>query len=249
MSSGFAISLDCRRFAWPSPLGLDYSEPHGSLYTVRSNFGADLVKFETDRILLAADMAGTLLFAVEGATAAISGHLDLLGLIVLAFATALGGGIVRDILIGDVPPASLRDWRYAALAFVGGAIVFFLHHFVQAIPPNLIMVLDAAGLAFFAIAGTQKALLHKLHPFIAVLLGTITAVGGGTIRDLFLARTPRVLEADVYATAALAGSVLMILLLRLRLAPSLAATAGGIVCFLLRVVSVWEHWNLPKVGN
>lgn len=109
------------------------------------------------------------------------------------------------------------------------------------------MALDAAGLAFFAIAGTEKALLHKMHPFIAVLLGTITGVGGGTIRDLFLARVPRVLQADVYATAAMAGSVVMIFCLKARLKPAFAAVLGGVTCFLLRVISVWEHWNLPKV--
>lgn len=208
------------------------------------------MKFEGDRVLFAADMVGTLLFAVEGASAAMGGNLDLLGLMVLAFATALGGGIVRDVLIGAVPPAALRDWRYAAVAFSGGTIVFFLHHFLQGIPANLVMVLDAAGLSLFAIAGTEKTLLHKMHPFIAVLLGTVTAVGGGTIRDLFLARTPRVLEADVYATAALAGSMVMVLALKLKLGPLVAALCGGAVCFLLRVVSVWEYWNLPKVtGN
>ncbi|MGB7844078.1 MAG: trimeric intracellular cation channel family protein [Candidatus Acidiferrum sp.] len=207
------------------------------------------MKFESDRILFAADMAGTLLFAVEGAISAIDGNLDLLGLMVLAFATALGGGIARDVLIGDVPPAALRDWRYAAVAFSGGTLVIFLHHFVQAIPMNLIVVLDAAGLAFFAIAGTEKTLLHNMHPFIAVLLGTVTAVGGGTIRDLFLARVPRVLEADVYATAALAGSVVMILGRKLRLSPTVAALVGGLVCFLLRVISMWQHWNLPKVSG
>ena len=201
----------------------------------------------TNRILFAADIAGTLVFAMEGANTGINNNLDLLGLIVLAFATALGGGIVRDVLIGDVPPASLRDWRYAATAFAGGTLVFFLHRIVDTIPTNVTMMLDAAGLALFAIAGTEKALLYKMHPFIAVLLGTITGVGGGTIRDLFLARVPRVLEADVYATAALAGSVGMILCLKARLKPGLAAVLGGMVCFLLRVISVWEHWNLPKV--
>jgi len=201
----------------------------------------------TNRILFAADIAGTLVFAMEGASTGINNNLDLLGLIVLAFATALGGGIVRDVLIGDVPPASLKDWRYAGTAFTGGTLVFFLHQVVDTIPPIVTMALDAAGLAFFAIAGTEKALLHKMHPFIAVLLGTITGVGGGTIRDLFLARVPRVLQADVYATAAMAGSVVMILCLKARLKPGLAAVFGGVVCFLLRVVSVWEHWNLPKV--
>lgn len=201
---------------------------------------------ETNRILLAADMAGTLVFAVEGALAG-GGQLDLLGLFVLAFATALGGGIIRDLLIGDVPPAALKSWHYAAVAFAGGAIYFFLHEFVEIIPPSLLMILDAAGLSIFAIAGTEKALLFKMHPFIAVLLGTITGCGGGTIRDVFLAQIPHVLQADVYASAAIAGSVVMIAGHKLRLPPVLAALLGGLVCFTLRVVSVWYHWNLPKV--
>ena len=202
----------------------------------------------TNRLLFALDIAGTLLFAMEGASAGIDNNLDLLGLLVLAFATALGGGIVRDLLIGDVPPAGLKDWRYAATAVAGGTVVILLHRFLDTIPANLTMVLDAAGLAFFAIAGTEKALLFKMHPFIAVLMGMITGVGGGTVRDLFLARVPRVLQADVYATAALAGSIVMVLCLQVRLRPVLAAFFGGTVCFLLRVVSVWRHWNLPKVG-
>lgn len=208
-----------------------------------------MVKFESDRILFVGDMAGALVFAMEGANTAINWDLDLLGMMVLAFATALGGGLVRDLLIGDVPPMCLRKWRYAAVAFSGAAIIFFLHHLVTKIPPNLILVLDTAGLSLFAIAGTEKALLHNMHPFIAVLLGTVTAVGGGTIRDLFLARIPRVLVTDVYATAALVGAVVMVLGRKVRLSPALAALCGGAVCFLLRVISVWQHWNLPKVSS
>jgi uncharacterized membrane protein YeiH len=203
---------------------------------------------DADKFLFAVDIAGTLVFAVEGATAAMRGRLDLLGLIVLAFATALGGGIIRDVLIGAVPPAALRDWRYSAIAFAGAAVVFFLHRFVQAIPGPVIIALDAAGLALFAIAGTQKALIYKMHPFIAILLGTITGVGGGTVRDILLAQIPTVLRADVYATAALAGSALMIACGKLRLSPTWAAIVGGTACFLLRVISVWQHWNLPKVA-
>ena len=150
-------------------------------------------------------MAGTLLFGIEGATAAIAGHLDFLGLMVLAFATALAGGVIRDLLIGAVPPNSLRDWRYSAMAFTGAAIVFFLYRFVQGIPSAVIVVLDAAGLALFAVAGTEKALLYKMHPFLAILLGTNTGVGGGTVHDILLAQVPVVLRTDVYATAAMAG--------------------------------------------
>ncbi len=87
------------------------------------------------------------------------------------FSTALAGGIFRDLLIGAVPPSSLRDWRYSAMAFTGAAIVFFLYRFVQGIPSGVILVMDAAALALFAVAGTEKALLYKMHPFIAVLLG------------------------------------------------------------------------------
>lgn len=199
-------------------------------------------------MLYAVDLAGTLLFGIEGASAAIAGNLDLLGLMVLAFATALGGGIIRDLLIGAVPPNALRDWRYSAMAFTGAAVVFFLNRYVQSIPADVLMVLDAAGLSLFAIAGTEKALLHNMSPLIAVLLGGITGVGGGTIRDVLLARVPTVLHADVYATAALAGAATMVLCRKLGLSPAWSAFLGGSVCFLLRVVSVWRHWNLPRVG-
>lgn len=198
-------------------------------------------------VLYAADLAGTLLFGLEGASAAISGNLDLLGLMVLAYATALGGGIVRDLLIGSVPPSSLRDWRYSATAFAGAAITFLFHRFGLAIPDQLLMILDAAGLSLFAVAGTEKALIFKMSPLIAVLLGGITAVGGGTIRDVLLAKVPTVLRADVYATAALAGAATLVICRRFRLSPTLAAFAGATVCFVLRVVSVWLHWNLPRI--
>ncbi len=197
------------------------------------------------RMLYTVDLAGTLLFGIEGASAAITGRLDLLGLMVLAFATALGGGIIRDVLLGATPPSALRDWRYPAIAFAGAAIVFFFHHFVQEIPAQFIMVLDAAGLALFAVSGTEKALLREMSPLVAVLLGGITGVGGGTIRDVLLAKVPNVLHADVYATAALAGSAAMILCRRLGMTDTQSAFVGGVVCFALRVVSVWRHWNLP----
>ena len=125
------------------------------------------------RLLFLADMAGTLVFATEGAMAAINGDLDLLGVIVLAFATALGGGIIRDTLLGALPPASLRDWRYPATVLGAGAAVFFLHHYVRAIPTPVIQVLDAAGLALFAIAGTEKATMHCPFTLFTVVRGSV----------------------------------------------------------------------------
>src|SRR5580704_18155964 len=172
---------------------------------------ASTLQRPSNTLLFAADMAGTLLFGIEGATAAVTGDLDLLGLMVLAFSTALAGGIFRDLLIGAVPPQALRDWRYPAIAFTGGAAAFLLYRDMQVIPGMLLTTLDAAGLSLFAVAGTKKALNYNMHEFIAVLLGAVTGVGGGTVRDILLAQVPSVLHADVYATAALAGSAAMIL--------------------------------------
>ena len=203
--------------------------------------------FHSATLLLTIDLIGTFVFAVEGATAAIQGNLDILGLMVLAFATALGGGIIRDVLIGAVPPNSIRDWRYPAAAFAGGAVVFFQSSFVNKVPESLVVTLDAAGLALFAVAGAAKALDYNIHPFLATLMGGVTGVGGGTIRDVLLARVPSVLRSDVYAAAALAGAAAMTLSLKLKMRPAVATTIGIVVCFALRMVAVHQHWNLPKV--
>src|SRR5262245_9961579 len=125
------------------------------------------MKQDPGRALLVADLAGTFLFGIEGADAAIRGNLDLLGMMVLAFSTALAGGIVRDLLIGAVPPASIKDWRYATTALTAAMLTFFFYRIVQAFPAQLLMVLDAGGLALFAVAGTEKALDFKIHPFMA----------------------------------------------------------------------------------
>jgi uncharacterized membrane protein YeiH len=204
---------------------------------------------KTDQLLFVVDMAGTLVFGIEGATAAVAGNLDYFGVLVLGFATALGGGIVRDLLIGAIPPASIRDWRYPAMAFTGAGVVIIWHSFVALIPSTLIMVLDAAGLGLFAVAGAGKALAFGLEPLLCVLMGTITGVGGGTIRDIMLARVPNILRQDIYAVAALVGSAVMIAGMKMGKPRRLMAAAGGAVCFLLRVISVWQHWNLPRVGE
>src|ERR1700723_176586 len=135
-----------------------------------------MLKPKANTLLLVVDFAGTFLFAIEGGMAAAAGHLDLLGAMVLAFATALGGGIIRDVLIGAVPPNSIKDWRYPAIAFAGGAVVFFQSSFVNQVPASLIVTLDAAGLALFAVAGAAKALDYGIHPFLAMLMGGVTGV-------------------------------------------------------------------------
>jgi uncharacterized membrane protein YeiH len=197
-------------------------------------------------LVIALDITGTFIFAIEGALAATQANLDLLGVMVLAFSTALGGGIIRDVLIGATPPNALRDWRYAALAFAGGAITFVCYSAVLRVPHVMLVELDAAGLALFAVAGTEKALEYKISPFIATLMGTITSVGGGTLRDVLLAHIPAVLRVDIYATAALFGSVVVVILRKLGLGLKPAALCGFLSCFLLRLLSVSLHWHLPS---
>jgi uncharacterized membrane protein YeiH len=205
------------------------------------------IKHKSDSLLFAVDMAGTFVFAVEGANVAIRGNLDLLGFMVLAYATAVGGGVIRDLLIGSVPPGAIRDWRYPAVAFLGASVTFLLYRFVQQIPPQLLMVVDAAGLALFCVSGTGKALEYGIHPSVAVLMGGITGVGGGTISDVLLAQVPKVLRADIYAVAALFGAAVMVVALKLKASPALAGSAGVVACFTLRLVAVWQHWNLPNM--
>jgi uncharacterized membrane protein YeiH len=207
------------------------------------------MKYDPEKLLFAGDLAGTLLFAIEGATAAISGNLDVLGLMVLAFATALGGGIIRDLLIGAVPPNSRRDWRYSAVVFTGAAIVFFLHRLVRGIPNEVMIVLDAAGLALFAVAGTQKALIYKMHPFIAILLGQSLEWVEGRSATCSWREYPQSCAPMSMPPRPLAGSAAMIVGRKLGLPPTLSAILGGVVCFGLRLVSVWQHWNLPRVAG
>jgi uncharacterized membrane protein YeiH len=199
-------------------------------------------------LVLAADLAGSFIFAVEGALTAIAGNLDLLGIAVLSFATALCGGMIRDVLIGAVPPNAIRDWRYCAVAFGAAGLTFLLWPFVEHVPRPIVIGLDAAGLSLFAVAGAEKALDYGIHPFIAALMGAITAAGGGTIRDVLLAQVPGVLRVDIYATAALFGSVIVVLGRTLRLPRVPVAISGGLACFVLRLVAVWQNWQLPHAG-
>ncbi|WP_244122166.1 trimeric intracellular cation channel family protein [Burkholderia latens] len=200
------------------------------------------------RLVLAADLAGTAVFAIEGANAAIHAGLDLFGVMVLSLVVALGGGVIRDLLIGARPPSAVLDWRYPALAFASGLLTFVSHARVAAFSPALLTTLDAAGLALFAVAGAVKSLEFRMHPFIAALMGAVTGCGGGVVRDVLLARIPVVLVADIYASAALLGAALVVSSRRAGCPPVVAAVLGGVACFTLRMAAVRYGWQLPKLS-
>jgi uncharacterized membrane protein YeiH len=207
------------------------------------------VRITAGRLLTLADQAATFLFAVEGALAAVLAGLDLFGILVIAFVTALVGGIIRDLLIGFTPPASLRGASYPTIAFAGAAAVFGLHQAVEQIPASLLLWSDAAGLALFAVVGATKATQFKLVPLVAALLGMVSAVGGGVVRDILLNVVPTILRVDIYAVAALSGAGATVIALRLGAPRAAAMALGFAVCFLLRIVSSWQGWNLPRIGG
>ena len=200
------------------------------------------------RLVFIADMAGTYVFAAEGALTAAAAHLDLLGLAVLALVTALGGGIIRDVLLGAVPPASLLNQSYVWLVLAGAATAWASHNAIGSASHAALMVVDAAGLALFTVAGAEKALQCGSTAMTTIMMSAITATGGGVLRDLLVAQVPLVLRADVYATAALAGAAMVVAARRLGASPRIAAIAGGGVCFGLRLLAVALHWNLPRAG-
>lgn len=197
------------------------------------------------RVLLVIDLIGVFVFALAGATAAVRQRLDLFGVLVLSFATATAGGILRDLLIGAVPPAAFRDWRYFASATLAGLVTYIWYDAIERLR-NPVRVFDALGLGLFAVAGTQKALAFGLHPVMAALLGTLTGIGGGVMRDVLLSRVPEVFRSDIYALAALAAALVVVLGDWLQWPEMPTAIAGTAICFGLRILAMWFHWSLPS---
>ncbi len=200
--------------------------------------------------LLVLDLIGTFVFALSGAVAGVRERLDLFGVLVLSFAAASAGGIMRDLLIGAVPPAAISDWRYLAVSLIAGLVVFFWYPISERLRNlrNHVLIFDAAGLALFAVAGTQKALGYRLNPLMAALLGVLTGIGGGMLRDVLVAQVPTVLRAELYAVAALAGAVVVVVGHVLNLPPTALAIAGATVCFGIRLVAIRRGWHLPVAG-
>src|SRR3954447_25487099 len=195
--------------------------------------------------LLALDLLGTFAFALNGALTALRvTRLDIVGIVTLGMITALGGGIIRDVLLGSLPPATFSDWRYLAVAAGGGLVTFvFGRHLERLNTP--ITVLDAAGLSLFAVTGASKALGLGLGPAQAVILGAITGVGGGTLRDVLIRQIPSVLSSGLYAIPALLGATITVVALRLDVYGILPALVAAGVCFAVRMLGVHFGINAP----
>ena len=201
--------------------------------------------------LMVLELAGTFVFALSGAAAGVKYRLDLFGVLVVSCATATAGGITRDVLIGAIPPAALRDWRYLAIAILAGLVVFFFSPRAERRQRlhNIVLTFDAAGLALFAVSGTQTALGHGLDPVMAALLGMLTGIGGGMLRDVLVSDIPAVLRSELYAVAALAGALVVVAGHALNAPPAASAVAGAAACFGIRLVALWRGWRLPTAGE
>jgi uncharacterized membrane protein YeiH len=190
------------------------------------------------------DLGGTFVFAISGAVAAVNRRLDIFGILVLSFVAGNFGGITRDVLIGAVPPAALTDGRYLLVSVLAGLVTFFLYAGVNKLHAP-VLLFDAVGLSFFAVAGAEKAIAFGLSPVMSALLGMLTGIGGGMMRDVLLTEIPQVLRSDLYAVAALAAASIVVIGHLLGVSYGISALAGGIVCFGLRFMAIRYGWHLP----
>lgn len=195
-------------------------------------------------LLVAFDLGGTFVFALSGAVAGVKNRLDLFGVLALAFAAGNSGGIARDVMIGAVPPAAISDWRYIAVSILAGLVTFYWYGNINRLR-SPVLVFDAAGLALFAVSGAGKALAFHAGPVAATLLGMLTGIGGGMVRDLLVREIPTVLRTELYAVTALIGAAVVVAGGMLHFPSAGAAVAGAVLCFGLRFMAMRRGWQLP----
>ena len=190
------------------------------------------------------DLCGTFAFAISGAVAARQKGLDLFGIAAIAFMVACGGGIVRDVCIGAVPPVGLSDWRYLAAALLASALTIVARPLVDRMDKP-VMFFDAIGLGIFAVAGAQKSLAYGHSAELAILLGVASAVGGGIMRDVLLSRIPAILTREIYASAALLGAIVQVGFFYTGFVTWWTPWVATAVAVFVRLASLYFGWRLP----
>ena len=208
-----------------------------------------------ERFILILELIGTMAFAVSGAMTGLRKNLDIFGVCILGLTTAVGGGILRDVILGNTPPATFQNPIYAAVA-LGTSLILFLpqvRHFLMRNPiqfDRVLLVMDSVGLGFFNVMGIRIACAHAARPtmFLLVFVGVVTGVGGGLLRDMMAGDTPYIFVKHVYACASLAGALVCAALWRP--AGELPAMLAGLgVVTLIRFLSAHFRWNLPKAHD
>ncbi|WP_019874630.1 trimeric intracellular cation channel family protein [Sporichthya polymorpha] len=199
-------------------------------------------------MLLTLDLLGIFVFALAGGLVAVRKELDVVGVLVLATVTALGGGLMRDVLIGAVPPPGLADWRYLITPIAAGLFVFFFHPALNRLerPVNYA---DAGGLGLFCVAGALKASDYGLNPLPSAMLGLVTAVGGGVLRDVLVREVPAILRrGELYATPALAGATVAVVGTEAGLEHEAIGPPAAVVAIVWRMLAIHRGWMAPMPG-
>ncbi|HUG86247.1 MAG TPA: trimeric intracellular cation channel family protein [Euzebya sp.] len=197
-------------------------------------------------VQLTLELAGVFVFGLSGGLLAVRKSFDVVGIGVLAFLTALGGGLIRDTIIGDVPPAAFADTRYLVVPLAAAVVVFTGHQALERLH-RAVLVFDGAGLGLFSVTGTLKALAFGLGPLQAALLGVLTAVGGGVLRDVVARDTPVLVRADStqYAVPAFAGALVIVAATRADVYRPLVGLVVVLGVFAWRMLALWRGWRAP----
>jgi len=195
-------------------------------------------------VVVVLDLCGTFVFALSGAMTGIRHRFDLFGVLVLSYAAGNIGGVTRDLLIGAVPPPGIADWRYILVPAIAGLVTFRWSSIIDRLR-SPVLIFDAGGLGLFAVSGALKTLDFGLGPVTAMLLGMLTGIGGGMVRDVLANEPPAVLRGEIYAVAALAGAAVVVVGRSLHLPSALITIAGALLCFGLRLVAIRRQWQLP----
>ncbi len=196
-------------------------------------------------IIYMLDLVGTAAFAASGAWVGVRKHMDLFGVLVLGMVTAVGGGTLRDLLLNDIPPFSLKDENYIYIAIAVSLVVFANRKQFKAFEKPL-LYFDAIGLGTFVVIGTTKALDFQLGFLGAVLMGVMTGTAGGVIRDIMANQVPLILRREIYASACVAGGTLLVILEQLNTARPIAALLAAGTVITVRLLAIHYDWALPK---
>ncbi|WP_327326222.1 trimeric intracellular cation channel family protein [Streptomyces sp. NBC_01210] len=204
----------------------------------------------TPSVQHALDLVGIFVFAISGALLAVRKNFDVFGIAVLAEVTALGGGMLRDLIIGAVPPAAFSDLGYFLTPLVATALVFFLHPHVERIQVG-VNVFDAAGLGLFCVTGTTKAYEYGLGLTASAALGLATAVGGGVLRDVLANEVPSLLrwDRDLYAVPAIVGATMVVVSIQFDVLNAATSGLAVVTAFVLRLLAMRFHWRAPRAWN
>ena len=190
------------------------------------------------------DLLGTAVFAMTGSLVARKKQMDIFGVVVIALVTAMGGGTLRELILGTTPVFWVRDPNYVLAALMGVAVTILLVRF-NLMPQRPLLLADALGLALFTVIGTQAALSANVAWVIAIMLGTMGSVAGGIIRDILSDEIPLILRKEIYATASILGAATYIAATYLQIPPAIASLLAAFVTLSLRLLAIWREWSLP----